>query len=533
MKHYPAISLPALRRALAVVSVGAGALVGCNLVFGIEEQPLRAIPDDASAEADGDGADGGRPRESCTRDQDCLAPNGCYTPHCDTVLGACTYALCEAKDRTCAMGTCDMKTFACSEPQAYGFRSTSYDVPGITSGCGPNPESCVAAAFPFVFVGTRDDVVALRADDFNGTTPNKVALSGLGVKPQQLVASGRRLWVLGAVQGQAPPYVLPIASIDVPGDPTVTTLRARTTLVRYPFPSAQGFPAPDGALFVTHNDPAQGFPAAIVNAPIADDASFGLASAADAGAFDASVPQTAGTLTMYRSAIAPAGTTLAASSGSRLVVYRFGAVFNLIVGAATKGAALQPDLALQAPLIPIGQARFAQGPDGVVVMNAPIQADPATVPPALPDCNCQTHARLQWVFPNAIATATDINQILDHEVYVNPQVPAAACHVCTGDYVRFPSLATWIDRRTVLTAGAYGATPTTRTVTEVRLLGREPFEGNPLRLAQTKPTETPSGNFAIDRIALTSSNGIGYLVLADGQGNDVSLSIFDPRCDAR
>ena len=96
-----------------------------------------------------------------------------------------------------------------------------------------------------------------------------------------------------------------------------------------------------------------------------------------------------------------------------------------------------------------------------------------------------------------------------------------------------PSLATWIDRRSVLTADAFGATPSTRTLVDVRLNARDPAELNPNRRAQTKLTDTPSGNFAIDRLALTSSSGFGYLVLADGEGNDVSLSIFDPRCDAR
>ncbi|CAN5786028.1 hypothetical protein BH11MYX4_BH11MYX4_35970 [soil metagenome] len=518
-----------LRRALALASVLAAALLGCNLVFGIEDQGVRPVPEDAGA----DGDEGVHELEACTRDQDCVAPNGCYTPHCDTVLGACTYALCEAKDRTCTIGTCDTRTFPCSGEQAYGFQATTYDIPGATSGCGASPESCVAAAFPFLLVGTRDDVVALRTDNLIRTTADKVTVTDLGTKPQQLVASGRRIWVLGAVQGQTPPYVLPIASIDVPSDPTVTALHARTALVRYPFPSAQGFPAPNGALFVTHNDAAQGFPTAIVSAPITSEASFGLANAADAGSLDGGVATTSGTITMYR-ASAPAGSSLVAASGSRLVAYRPGAVFNLLDGAGTAGAALRPDLPLQTPLLPIGPVRFAQGPDGVVVMNAPIAADPpAPAPPALPDCNCQSHERLQWVLPSAIATTTDVNQVLDHAVYVNPQAAGGACHVCTGDYVRFPSLATWIDRRTVLTAAAFGTTPAMRTVTDVRLLGRDPFDGYPKRRAQTKATDSPSGNFVTDRVALTSSNGIGYLVLADGQGNDVSVSIFDPRCDAR
>lgn len=516
------------RRALAIAGALTLALFGCNLVFGIEDQGLRPGPEEAGAEGRSE-----QTFQACTRDQDCVAPNGCYTPHCDTVLGACTYALCEAKDRSCAMGTCDTRTFACSEPQAYGFQTTTYDLPAVTSGCGPSPESCVAAAFPFLLLGTRDSVVALRTGNLTAKASEQIPIADFGTKPQQLVASGRRIWVLGAVQGQTPPYVLPIVSIDIPSDPTATALRARTTLVRYPFPTAQGFPGPNGALFVTFNDPAQGFPAALVTGPLTGDASLGVANAADAGNFDASVPISMGSLTMYRTAVAPAGTTLVAASGARLVVYRPGAVFNLIEAAGTADAALRPDGQLQAPFVPIGPARFTQGPDGVVLMSGPVTADPPPMPPAATDCNCNSHERLQWVFPNAIATTTDVGQTLDHAIYVNPQTSAGACHQCALDYVRLPALATWIDKRTVLTAAAFGTTPAQRTVTDVRVLARDPFDGFVKRRAQTKATDTPSGNFATDRVALTSSSGIGYLVLSDAPGDDVSLSIFDPRCDPR
>lgn len=516
-----------ITRRVLVASFGVlGAVAGCNLVLDIEEQPVRPSPD---AGADGAGESNvSRPAfEACTRDLDCIAPNGCYTPHCDTVLGACTYALCEAKDRTCAKGVCDPATFTCSEPTPYGFVATSYDVNGATSGCGPNPAACVAALFPFVFIGGRDDVVALRGDDLTGRAPVTVPVTELGTKPQQLVASGRRLWVLGAVQGTAPPYRLPVATIDVPSDPTVTVLRARTTIVSYPFPTAIGFAAPGGGLYVAVNDPAQGFAAALLQAPVADDARFGLANAADAAAADASIREEPGTLTMFRAAGVPPGSTLVASSGERLLLHRFPSTFNLVNAPGTATAASAPDQPLAPPLVPIGAATFAQGPDGAVMMAAPVTADPPG------DCNCTTHARLQFVLPNAVATATDVNQLLDPESYTNPQVPGMACHVCTPDYFRPRVLAAWLDRRSALTAAPFSGAPAERTLTDVRYLARAPLEANAKRRAQTKPTDTPRGDFAVDRVALTSSNGIGYLILADGQGNDVSVSIYDPRCDTQ
>jgi hypothetical protein len=504
----------------------ASALVGCNLIFGIEEQPLR--PDDAGSDAPPEARGA---FEGCSKDSDCLAPNACYTPHCDSVLGACTYALCEAKDRTCAVGTCDPKTFACSDPQSYGFHATTYHVTGVTLGCGPTPEACVASAFPFVFVGTADAVVALRADELLASQAARVPITNLGPRPAQLVASGRRLWVLGAVQGQTPPYQLPITAIDVPSDPTVPSLEARTRLVPYPFPTALGFAGPNGGLFIAYDEPAQGFPAVLLDALPPEGASFGLANALNMGASDAgppSSPPIEGSMLMVRTGVMPAGARLAAASGTRLVTYRPGAVFNLITGASTPSAVLGGDLQLQAPLGAIGPARFAQGPDGVVAIGAPIAADT--------DCNCTTHERLQYVFPNAIATATDVNQILDPESYTNPATTpdaGAGCHQCTGDYMRLPMLAAWVDKRSMLTAAAMSGAAAARAVTDVRLLARDPLDGYAKRRFALPATDLPSGQFGVDRIGLTSSNGLGYLLVADGQGNDVTMSIFDPRCDAR
>jgi hypothetical protein len=516
-----------MRRALGAAMVIAGTLAACNAVLGIEEQGARPVPEEAG---DASEASSARPAfEACARDVDCIAPNGCYTPHCDTVLGACTYALCEAKDRTCARGICNTTTFACSDPLPYGFLAASYDVGGVTSGCGPKPEACVAAVFPFLFIGTRDDVVALRADDLRATSDVKVAVTGLTTKPEQVIASGRRIWVLGAVQGTVPPYQLPIASIDVPSDPTVTELRAQTTLVAYPFPSAVGLPAPNGALFVAYNDATQGSPVALVQAPVTDTM-LAVASAADGGASDDAAAPGRSTTPMVRVPNVPAGASMVASSGGRVVLWRYPSTFNLIAAAGTPMAAVQGDLPLTPPLgsaFGASTTSFAQGPDGTVLMAGPVPVDSAA------DCNCTTHARLQYVFPNAIATATDVGQSLDPEVWVNagPPFPCAA-RTCAASYEGRKFLATWLDHRTALTAAPASNPLGARNVTDVRLLGRDPIEASPKRRFTTKATDMPRGEFGVDRIALTASNGIGYLVIADGQGNNVSLAVVDPACDA-
>jgi hypothetical protein len=515
-----------MRRWLVAATVIAGTLAACNAVLGIEQQGTRAVPEEAG---DADAEAAVRPAfEACARDVDCVAPNGCYTPHCDTVLGACTYALCEPKDQTCARGVCNTTTFACADPLPYGFLAASYDVGGVTSGCGPKPEACVAAAFPFVFLGTRDDVVAVRGDDINGKAASKVPVTGLTTKPQQLIASGRRIWVLGAVQGTVPPYQLPIASIDVPSDPTVTEIHAQTTLVTYPFPSAVGFPAPNGALFVAYDDSKEGSPVALVQAPFVETI-LGLASASDAGAMDAGEQPGRSMTSMIRVPGVPAGASIVASSGGRVVLFRYPSTFNLIAAAGTPMAAVQGDLALSPPLGSIFGATamsVAQGPDGTVMMTGTVAVDS----PA--DCNCTSHARLQWVFPNSIATATDVGQLLDPESWVNPGPPIPMCRVCPASYEGRRFLATWLDHRTALTAAPPSNPLGARNVTNVRLLGRDPSEANTKRQFTTKATDMPKGEFGVDRIALTSSNGIGYLIVADGQGNNVTMSIVDPACDA-
>jgi hypothetical protein len=515
------------RRILFASMLVVATVVACNAVLGIDEQGMRAEAVDGGTEA-GDAADSStRPAfEACSRDIDCVAPNGCYTPHCDPVLGACTYGLCEAAGKTCSKGTCNMATGACSDPLPYGFLATSYDVPGVTSGCGPKPETCVAAAFPYVFIGTRNDLVALRTDDLTAKAPTNVPVIGVGTAPQQVIASGRRIWVLGAVLGEKPPYQLSISSIDVPSDPTVKELRAHTVVVTYPFATAVGFAAPSGGLFLSSNDPVQGLPTALIAAPLADDSSVGVGNAVGPGGYDASAPTTPGTVSMIRVGNVPAGAIIVAASGARLVLYRAPSIFNLVTGAGTTTATTAADVGLNPGIAPIGKTMFAQGPDGAVMMTAPITTDGP-----LPDCNCSSHARLQYVFPNAVSTSTDVNQVLDPEAFTNPQAAGGLCHQCTGDYVRPVTLATWLDRRSVLTASPFSGAPANRVLTDVRLLARDPLEGNPKRRFQTKPTDTPKGDFALDRIALASAAGIGYLVLADGQGNDVSLSIVDPRCD--
>ena len=127
----------------------------------------------------------------------------------------------------------------------------------------------------------------------------------------------------------------------------------------------------------------------------------------------------------------------------------------------------------------------------------------------------------------------DVNVAVDLEGYTSPRVGGGVCHQCNPNYVTLPSLATWLDAKTALLVAPSSGPPANQAVPAVRVVERDPIASAPNRRFVPAATETPAGNFASDRIALASSNGFGYLLVASGAGTDVHLSIFDPRCDVR
>lgn len=510
---------------VAGLALGAGAAVVMQACADDVDPGDAAAPTDAEAGSDASAADAPvdapRSKDRCTADVDCKPPNGCYSPHCDVVLGACTYALCEPKGRACAAGRCNTTTMTCSDANDYAFRTTRYKLAAMGLGCPSNATACFAAIYPFVFVGTKSDVLVLRADDLVATSPSPVAHTGGAVKPARLVASGRRLWIVGDAEGAAAPRRLPVSWIDVPSDPTVRSVAVQSTVIAWPYAESVAFAAPDAGLFLASGDANEGYPTTILRPPFPAKPTAAVSNPADAAP-----PSPPPTHPMVR-VNAPPGSVLAGSSGSRLLVDR-ATVFNVITGAGTPSAELQADQALQPPWLAFSVPRFAQGPDGVVLLTAPIIADPP-----LPDCNCTTHERLAWILPNAVANGVDAYQAIDGEGYTSPQLDGGTCHQCVPNYVTLPSLATWIDAKTVLLAAPASGPPPMQALTAVRVLSRDPLAANGRRRFVPAATETPSGNFAVDRIALASSNGLGYLLVADAQGDNVNLSIFDPRCDTK
>jgi hypothetical protein len=162
-----------------------------------------------------------------------------------------------------------------------------------------------------------------------------------------------------------------------------------------------------------------------------------------------------------------------------------------------------------------------------VFLDLPIVADP---PPPSIDCSCYTHQRHQWVLPNAQATTADVSVVVDPEAYSSPQVSGGVCHQCNPTYVTLPSFAAWVDPQSTLVVAP--ASDPNRTLAATRLITRDPLTAPGKRRFVTSAMDTPPGNFATDHVAITGSAGLGYELLADSEGNELTLSIFDPRCDA-
>jgi hypothetical protein len=223
----------------------------------------------------------------------------------------------------------------------------------------------------------------------------------------------------------------------------------------------------------------------------------------------------------------PVGSALVASSGSRLVLSR-STVFNFVTGAGTSSAAVGADQVVLPPVVPMATPRFAQGPDGVVLMTNSINGDgPA------PDCNCTAREHLAWLLPNALTSTIDNGVSTDVESYATMQILGGLCHQCMPTYIVLPSLATWVDAKTALVAAPESGPTANQAIPAIRVVTRDPVAYPSKRRFVPDQAETPAGNFAVERIALTSSNGFGYLLVANAQGNDIHISIFDPRCEAQ
>jgi hypothetical protein len=485
---------------------------GCNAILGIEEQGRR--PDRPEAQAP-DAATVG----SCTKDADCIAPDACYTPHCDTRVGRCWYGLCETAGRTCTAGTCNTATGRCEGATDYGFRTTSYATT-IAPACA-DPADCVTALWPFVFIGTSTGVVAMFVDDPIAKGARSIPVSGFEGAVTKLVASGARLWILGTppTNDGGEPITVPLGFIDVPSDPTVRRLDATTTRFEVPFAPVTAFAAPNGALYlaVLPGAPTRAFPTSLVTTPLPAQGRFVLAG--DVGVSGDGIE-------LHPAADVPpdSGSVLVASSGDRLIAHQHPSTYLVIASPGSASARAQATSVVSFPPT-TSFPTFAQGRDGALLLAGALPLDDPN------DCSCASVSRVRWLFANGNESAIDQATAADVESYRNPQTTGQPCHECQDGYFAPTARAAWIDEKTALVATAASDPPSNRGRTAVQVVTRNPVAVGPRRRFVTSADEVPAGNFAVDRIALTADRGIGYLVISDAT-NRTTLSIFDPRCEA-
>jgi hypothetical protein len=483
-----------LRRALvaAVAAAGAGicaAFAGCSL--DLDESKIGAAPDSGTPPADalppGDaGADvapdapasGAR----CTKDDECRSSNACFTGTCDVLRGVCVYDVCR-EPAACTLSACDPQTKACSPNTAvYGFHTAQFKVTTGGVGCGALAR-CFTAAYPFVFVGTTNGVVAYPAADPTNPTPAPIPVNGLPFLPQHIQTSGNRVYFVGAVLGSGANAKLPLAWIDVPQDPQATSLTATTVLETVGQPSMGfAFAAPNEALLLVVNDAPRVFPSALVAPPLQDLATlsfFPLVGIPDAGA------------------------SPVATSGARLLTNRYGAfVPNLSfeTGAGTATAQNTGEQAIGA-LGPIAnQYTFAQGGDGSVLFSA-LSLNATDAGPTTPRA-----VRLTWLVADGKA-GFDATANVDVETYPAPPVGVAVGPVA------------WVDAQTALVTAQLKTDPT-QTVVRVATKGTPP----------TISTKQFSIAKTVDGVAAAASNGLGYVLVSDSP-TEATIHVFAPSCN--
>jgi hypothetical protein len=448
-----------------------------------------AAPKEASADhvVPGDGATPPA-ATGCTTDADC-APAGDAAASCVTA-GTCdpTWHVCILT--TCAVGACKASVCSgtggsCSVPTTYGFEAAHFSVP--QGGVGAGLANAISAVWPFLFVVTTNGVVAFNVVDPTNTSPPAVPLGGIAFIPISTIAVGRRAYFIADTVGNGPSYRQAIAWVDLPQDPRITNLQATTAFVTV---ENRGVVAAltngvDGP-FLAYNSGLQ-FPAADVHPPLTDTTVLQTFS-------NAGLPNSAG---------------IAASSGTRLVTYRYDpaaqfANFALVNGAGTAAAQTTTEQAVNAFGPIANQGALQTGGDGSLLWTSAVEeTDDAGAATGIES------ARLTWLLKTGTAANFDTTLHVDLETY-SPT---------TSAQVVGPPL--WIDANIALGLAAASATSTDST--SVQIVSKSPTT---VDAASRTLVSVAPGNLGV-----ASSNGFGYLLAEDDPKNQsCSVYIFAPSC---
>lgn len=431
---------------------------------------------------------------ACKGDPDCKPTNGCLTGKC--ITGQCTYTLCPAN--ACNASICDPMAHTCSAPSAYSFHAGTFHVAQGNIGCNSPPTSiggqarrCFAAVYPFVFVGTTNGVVAYSVANPAETSASAIPVAGLPFFPNLILSNGATVYFIGQVVGTGPDYDVPIATLTVPTDPTVTEMSATTVFDTLPFPSIDFvFPDAMGGIYLVRDDPSKSFPVARIAAPLSDLATLSFSPTPG-------IPTT------------PTPEGLVAASGTRLVSFgqdnggAFGAWFSLETGAATPSA---QNAGAQSVLSSVGQtyavSYFATGPAGGLLWST----DAVNVPDGGP--LTYTGARVSWVLQDGMATSFDATTHVDMSTYSTMATSNLAGPVA------------WVDSNTAI---AVSANPMMISQGLVQVASRS-----------GTPTVVPMRSFGLafdpSSVAVVASSHFGYVLTPDSS-QGANVHVFDTGCN--
>ena len=430
----------------------------------------------------------------CTKDEDCKGTAGCLTAKCDLPRKACVFDVC--RDPACNSAVCDMTAQQCGAARPYKYRASQFPV-GAQVGCGGQLGRCFAAVYPYVFVGTTNGVLAFAADDPQNPTPASVPVTGLGFVPNQIIASGSRVYFLGTPVGAGPSSRLPIAYADVPPTPFAVKIPVETVLAAWNRPAGDGISllprGNDTALLVDLN-----VATAYASAPIEPPLTEPLALTSTGIAFTAS-------------------STPLAMSGSRLVVGQINPGASAIFAFVNAAGSATPVTTADTPIPTAAPATtpqfFAQSADGAVFWAYVSLTQGPPFPVGGPTIRA---ARGYFLVADDAAAAFDPAAGIDLEVYGAP--PAGT-----------PSIGpvAMLDSKTAMVAVASPGNPTMQT--NIEFVTRTPALAI-VKNADMSPRRFPI-TLAVSQLAAAGSNGLGYVLAVDpGAPAAPTVYVFDPAC---
>jgi hypothetical protein len=301
------------------------------------------------------GTDGGMPESStqgCTQSSECSSPNGCLTGRCVMPEGKCVFDLCPAS--MCNGYQCNTTTNSCGPATPYTYQAAAVPV-GAGISCAL-ASTCVGAGFPFVYVATTEGVYAVNVSDPALTTAPVTPVAGVPFFPTSVVESGTRVYFVGALETAGSDYMVPVAWIDPPADPTAP-LQALSSFVVYPAPTLSAAYSGGTLGLFLESDLTSGPYNALLTAPLPNPSTVTLSA----------TPLAQG---------AP-GEDIVGGSFGNVVLFRVlqnAARFALVTGAGTPGATAGLEQDISDGVNGFGQVStggaFASGPDGSFLFSA-------------------------------------------------------------------------------------------------------------------------------------------------------------------